>query len=368
MTWPGLVWRNLMRRWVRTVLTAAGVAIGVALIVALLSIAAGVRRTAADLIHVGRADFGVFQQGASDLTRSLLPARLEKGLRSTPGVTDVAPIFFRVSRVANRDAFLVFGLRRKDFAYRRFVIVAGRRARGGEALLGDLAAKSLHLRPGDLLRVEKKRYRIAGLYHSGNHFEDIGAVLPLRTVQRLAHRSGEVTTYGITIQLGRRPKDVARAVELRFPGVTAVTEPGQVVKVDTSSRLIIDAGWIFSLLALIVGGIGVTNTMAMSVFERIHEIGIMRAVGWTGRRIATLILGEAVGIGLLALGVGLAAGYGAAELFVRRGNLSQLASPDFTPAVFAWGLAFALGVAVIGALYPAWRAVRLTPIEALRRE
>jgi len=357
-----------MRRSVRTGLTAAGVAIGVALIVALLSIAAGVRRTAADLIHIGRADFGVFQQGASDLTRSLLPQSLEKGLRSTPGITDAAPIFLRVSHVQNRDAFLLFGLRRKDFAYRRFVIVAGRRARGDEALLGDLAARSLHLRPGDELRVEKKRYRIAGLYHSGNHFEDIGAVLPLPVVQRLAHRPGEVTTYGITTQLGRRPKDVARAVERRFPGVTAVTEPGQVVKVDTSSRLIIDAGWIFSLLALIVGGIGVTNTMAMSVFERVHEIGIMRAVGWTGRRIATLILGEAVGIGLLALAVGLAAGYGAAELFVSHGNLSQLASPDFTPGVFAWGLAFALGVAVIGALYPAWRAVRLTPIEALRRE
>ena len=51
-----------------------------------------------------------------------------------------------------------------------------------------------------------------------------------------------------------------------------------------------------------------------------------------------------------------------------QGNLSELASPDFTPGVFAWGLAFALGVAVIGALYPAWRAVRLTPIEALRRD
>lgn len=362
------MWRNLLRRSVRTGLTSAGVAIGVALIVALLSIAAGVRRTAADLIHVGRADFGVFQQGASDLTRSLLPESLGPKLRATPGITDVSAIFLRVSRVENHDAFLVFGLRRDEFAYRRFVIVAGRRARDDEALLGDLAAKSLHLGPGDVLHVDKKRYRIAGLYHSGNHFEDIGAVLPLPVVQHLAARPGEVTTFGITIQLGRRPRDVAREVERRFPGVTAVTEPGQVVKVDTSSRLIIDAGWIFSLLALIVGGIGVTNTMAMSVFERIHEIGIMRAVGWPGRRIAALIVSEAVGIGLLALAAGLAAGYGAAKLFVGYGNLSELASPDFTPDVFAWGLAFALGVAVIGALYPAWRAVRLTPIEALRRE
>ena len=368
VTWPGLIWRNLMRRRARTALTAAGVAIGVALIVALLSIAAGVRRTASDLIHVGRSDFGLFQQGASDLTRSLLPESLDARLRATPGISGVAAIFLRVSRVEHRDAFLVFGLKHDEFAYRRFVIVAGRRATDDEAMLGDLAARSLHLGPGDVLHVENRRYRIAGLYHSGNHFEDIGGVLPLPAVQKLAARPGEVTTFGITIQLGKRPRDVARLVEHRFPGVTAVTEPGQVVKVDTSSRLIINAGWIFSLLALIVGGIGVTNTMAMSVFERIHEIGIMRAVGWPGRRIAALIVSEAIGIGLLALAAGLLAGYGAAELFVRRGNLSELATPDFTLGVFAWGLAFALGVAVIGALYPAWRAVRLTPIDALRRE
>ena len=357
-----------MRRPVRTGLTSAGVAIGVALIVALLSIAAGVRRTAGDLIHVGRSDFGVFQEGASDLTRSLLPASLQNRLGATPGVDDVAAIFLRVSHVERRDSFLVFGLRQGEFALRRFVITDGRPARGNDALLGDLAAKSLHLGPGDVLHVEKRAFRIAGVYHSGNRFEDVGAVLPLRVVQSIAARPGEVTTFGVTVRLGSLPGDVAKRVERRFPGTTAVTEPGQVVKVDTSSRLIVNAGWIFSLLALIVGGIGVTNTMAMSVFERIHEIGIMRAVGWPGRRIAALILSEAIGIGVLALGAGLAAGYGAAELFVAHGNLSALADADFTAEVFAWGLAFALGVAVIGALYPAGRAVRLTPIEALRRE
>ena len=116
-----------------------------------------------------------------------------------------------------------------------------------------------------------------------------------------------------------------------------------------------------------MGGIGVMNTMAMSVIERIREIGIMRAVGWRRRRIALLILSEATGIGLLALALGLLLRYLAAEAFTSRGSISTLAEPDFTAGVFAWGLAFALGVALIGALYPAWRAVSLRPIEALRR-
>ena len=83
VTWFGLVGKNLLRRPVRTLLTAAGVAIGVGLIVALLSIAAGTKKTAGDLIHIGRADFGLFQSGVSDATKSLLPVALEREDRST---------------------------------------------------------------------------------------------------------------------------------------------------------------------------------------------------------------------------------------------------------------------------------------------
>jgi putative ABC transport system permease protein len=145
-----------------------------------------------------------------------------------------------------------------------------------------------------------------------------------------------------------------------------VTEPGQLIKVNSSTQLIISTGWIIAVLALIVAGVGVTNTMAMSVFERTREIGILRAVGWSGARIAAMIVSEAISICLIALGSGL--GVLAAREFVDRSALSDLLSPAYTALTCAWGLAFALGVAVLGALYPTLRAIRLTPIEALRRE
>jgi putative ABC transport system permease protein len=368
VTWPGLIWKNLLRRRGRTALTAAGVAIGVGLIVALLSIAAGVHNTANDLIHVGRADFGLFQKDVTDLTKSLLPDTLENQIRAKPGVSQTANVYLWVGKVEGRSSFLVFGLDPKEFDYRRLVIVKGRRGGADEALLGDKAAASLHLEPGDTFHVKGHDFRIAGLYHSGNRFQDGGAVLPLATVQRLAGHPHEVTTVGVIVDLGSNVGQVADELERDYPGLAAVTEPGQAVKVDTSSRLIISTGWIFSLLALIVGGIGVTNTMAMSVLERVREIGILRAVGWKTSRIAAMIVSEALVIGLLALAVGLGLGYAGAELFTSQGDLSTLVQPDFTAGVFAWGLAFALGVGLIGAIYPAWRAVRLTPIEALRRE
>jgi putative ABC transport system permease protein len=332
----------------------------VGLIVALLSIAAGTKRTASDLIHLGRADFGLFQSGVSDATRSLLPGSLEGRVAADAGVAKTAGIFLLVTDVNGKASSLVFGLVPGEFPAQRLTLVAGTR-RG--ALVGDRFGAKV----GETLRIGRRTFRVAGTYHSGDRFEDEGVVLPLPVVQRLANRPGEVTTIAVTVKLGRRPPVVARALERRF-GITAVVEPGQAVKVDTSSRLIIDVGWVISVLALIVGGIGVTNTMAMSVFERVREIGILRAVGWPGRRIAALIVSEALGISIVALALGFGVGVLAAHLFTARTGLSALVSPDFTAGVFGWGLAFALGVGLAGAVYPAWRALRLSPIEALRRE
>jgi putative ABC transport system permease protein len=369
VTWVSLVWRNLLRRPARTALTAAGVALGVGLIVALLSLSTGVKKAADELIHVGRADFGLFQADVSDFSRSLLPESMAERVAEVNGVARTAKLKLFASDVDEQDAFFVFGLEPDEFVWRRLVVLEGRQPTGAEALMGDRGARRLGIRPGDELEVARgNRFRVVGIYHSSNAFEDSGAVLPLRIVERLAHRPGEITTVAVAVRPGLRARTVAARVERRFPGTVAVYEPGQAIKVDTSSRLIVDTGWIISLLALIVGGIGVTNTMAMAVVERVREIGILRAVGWRGWRIAVLIVSEAIGISLLALAVGLGLGVLAAEQFSDHTSTSGLVRPDFTAGVFAWGLAFALGVAVLGAAYPTWRAVRLTPIEALRRE
>jgi putative ABC transport system permease protein len=365
VTWVSLVWRNLLRRPARTALTAAGVALGVGLIVALLSLSTGVKKTADELIHVGRADFGLFQADVSDFSRSLLPESIAERVGRVAGVAKTAKLKLFASSVKGQDAFFVFGLDPAEFVSQRLVLVSGRRPSGEEALVGD----KFRLRTRSAIEVAAgERFPVVGTFHSGDTFEDAGVVLPLKIVERIAHRPGEITTVAVTVRPGLRARTVARRVEHRFPGTVAVYEPGQAIKVDTSSRLIVDTGWIISLLALIVGGIGVANTMAMSVVERVREIGILRAVGWRAWRIAVLIVSEAIAISLLALGVGLGLGVLAAEEFSNHTSTSGLVKPDFTAGVFAWGLAFALGVALIGAAYPTWRAIRLTPIEALRRE
>jgi putative ABC transport system permease protein len=356
MSWWALIWKNLRRRPARTVFTAVGVGLGVGLIVALLAITNGVHRTAQDLLHVGRADFGLYQADVSDFPRSLLPESLASSVARDPGVAAVAKVKLLVT-----GGTLVFGLAPDEFAFRRLVVLAGAR---GRVMAGDHSGKRL----GELVRIAGRAFTVGGIYHSGDRFEDLGIVLPLHTVEALSGRPGEITSIGVTVKLGRNVKAVAQRLERRFPGVAAITEPGQAIKVDTSSRLIISTGWIVSLLALIVGGIAVTNTMAMSVFERTREIGILRAVGWPVLRIGAMIVSETLCICLLALGVGCGLGVLAANLFVGRSALSSLISPTYTASTFAWGLAFALGVGLLGALYPTWRAVRLAPVAALRHE
>src|SRR5262249_52561034 len=188
---------------------------------------------------------------------------------------------------------LVFGLDPREFAYRRFVVVKGTR---GAVMAGDHSNK----RVGERVALLGRSFTVDGVYHSGDRFEDLGIVLPLGRVEALARRPREITAIGVTVKPGAKVKAVAADLERRYPGIAAITEPGQAVKVDTSSRLIISTGWIVSLLALIVGGIGVTNTMAMSVFERIGEIGLLRAVGWKTTRVGALIVSEAIGICLIA--------------------------------------------------------------------
>src|SRR3954467_2736585 len=122
MAWWQLIAKNLLRRPARTVFPAVGGGLGVGLIVALLAITNGVHRTADDLTHVGRADFGLYQSDVTDFTRSLLPESMPAKVAGDRGVASVAKVKLLIV-----DGLLVFGLDPSEFAYRRLVVTDGKR-------------------------------------------------------------------------------------------------------------------------------------------------------------------------------------------------------------------------------------------------
>jgi putative ABC transport system permease protein len=136
---------------------------------------------------------------------------------------------------------------------------------------------------------------------------------------------------------------------------------------DEALNMINIASWGISLLAIIIGGIGIINTMIMSVYERTREIGVLRAVGWKKGRILGMIMGESLILTLTSGIIGSLIGVLTIELFATLGILGQII-PAYNIETFIQAFALAIVVGLIGGFYPAYSASRLPPTEALRYE
>jgi len=167
---------------------------------------------------------------------------------------------------------------------------------------------------------------------------------------------------------GADPRSVAESIEETFPNLATISTVNEYGKVDQGVRMLDAANIAISVLAVGIGAIGVMNTMVMAVFERTREIGILRAVGWSGRRILRMIIGESLLLCGIAAVVGAALGVLATRAILLIDTVRNLLEPQYSADVFIRALAVAVIVALAGAAYPAFRAIRLTPMEALRYE
>jgi putative ABC transport system permease protein len=362
-----IIFSNLLRRRSRTLFTAAGIALGVATIVALLAFTRGLNQTAAGFVHLGGSDLGVFQANVSDPTASILPESTVTRLATRPYVARATPLLLMVEAIKGEPAAVAFGVDPHGFFAKGLVIMAGNIPRSWETevLIGDRLAAQLHLAPGGVLSLKGRAYRVAGVYHSGILFEDSGAVLGLAQAQQLTGRPGEETDVVVQLAPGTRAADAARAIERSFPGTQVITDPQQALRAGANGTLISKAVLVIVVIALIVGSISVANTMAMSIMERRGELGLLSTVGWSPLRVASLIFGEGVAVSMLGAAAGLFFGVIGGGLLARALGVSAYVSPSVT----AWGLGRALlvGVAigVLGGIYPAWRVTRMTPLKAL---
>ena len=123
-----------------------------------------------------------------------------------------------------------------------------------------------------------------------------------------------------------------------------------------------------SLLAVFIGGVGMLNTMLMSVLERTREIGVLRALGWRRRQVVGMILREALALGIVGGVFGILLGFGLGWSFTRIPTVGGMISPQYDAQLLLLALSVAVVTGVLGGLYPAWRATRMQPIEALRYE
>jgi putative ABC transport system permease protein len=131
-------------------------------------------------------------------------------------------------------------------------------------------------------------------------------------------------------------------------------------------RFIQAMSWGTSLLAVLVGVLGVMNTMLMTVFERTQEICVLLALGWQRGRIIRMVLWESALLGLLGGVAGALIGAVGVKLLGMTPAIRGLLQPDLSVGLFASAVAIAVAVGVISGLYPAWRSSRLVPSRALQ--
>jgi putative ABC transport system permease protein len=360
---------SLRHRPGRAFLTALGSALGIGTIVALLAVSAGATQTAGNFIRLGPGEVGLFQKDASDPTTSVLPESLITTLRRQSWVSAAQGLALLVGQLNASPGAVVFGAAPNGFETNRMVFVAGHTyVAPNQIVLGDQLAPQLHAHVGDVLTLAHRRMRVVGIYHLGISEQDQGAFIPLATAQAITGHSGEVTTIAVKVAPGVRLPAAKRLIASRFPGLLVITDPDEALRAGANGQLIENVTLVIVVLALLIGGIGVMNTMLMSVVERRTEFALLSAVGWSGPQVAGLVLTEGLIVSIAGAAIGVLIGIVGAQLLIHALGAAPFVSPRVTAWVLGRALLIGVLIGVLGGLYPAWRAAHLSPARTLAQQ
>jgi putative ABC transport system permease protein len=297
-------------------------------------------------------------------------------IRAIDGVERTAGVLLDTMSLEEAALYGVptMGVRADSWLLEDYRLTAGRRLSvedGRAVLIGFQLARQLGQGVGeDVVFYEDEIYEIVGIFESYSTWENGSIVMPLEQLQRLTDRTDQVTYVNVVVAGPPSNADVERIVnEIGAIDDRLLAMPTEdFVKTDTRMRLARAMAWMTSSIALLIGAIGLFNTMLTSIYERTSEIGVLRAIGWRQSRVVRMILAEA-GLLSVAAAIGGSLGgilviWGMSRAPVAAGTISPLVSWE----VIAQGVVIAMVIGLLGAAYPAYRAARLVPTEALRHE
>lgn len=403
--------RGIMANRLRSSLTVLGIVIGVSAVIALMSVGRGAQASVTNIIQGLGSNLlfvqpGSYAQGAvrqaagSASTLSLDDAKAIADPFSVPSVALVAPAIQTMGQLVygpiNRRTS-VLGVTPEYGQVLNYVVENGDfisesqvTGRSRVAVLGSTVASDLfgEVDPiGETIKINRIPFRVGGVLKSkgGSGFsnQDNLVLVPLNTAySALASRrtsQGEIVLQSITVQVGN-DKEMAQAKEaikqlLRQRHRIVETDDFTVMSQEDILSTMNQVLGLFTIflgsiagISLLVGGIGIMNIMLVSVTERTREIGIRKAIGAKWRDILTQFLVEAAVLSLGGGGVGLALGwllsFAIGSISIEGNKIPATVSPDIV--ILALSVSAAIGL--FFGIWPATRAARLNPIEALRYE
>jgi putative ABC transport system permease protein len=321
-------------------------------------------------------DLVVVRAGVAERLTSALNESLGDDIRRLPAVKAVAGVLMDVVSFPDLNLFSVpaLGWDPGAFMYDSLKLDSGRTptaSDGRVVMLGSILSKNMGKTTGDTFDVlEGEPFQVIGVFESFSMVENGSLVLPLAELQRLMDRRGRVNSFNVVAENRFDETAINRlreAITGVAPGLSVMTTESFVTS-DTQIRAARGMAGITSLVALVIGSVGVLNTMAMSVFERTQEIGILRAIGWRKSRIVRLILLEAVALSLGGALLGIAGAVTLIRLLSHLPAFSGSISSHIAPQVIGQGVLISLILGLLGGLYPAIYSARLRPNEAMRHE
>jgi putative ABC transport system permease protein len=368
--------KNLLRRPARTLLTVIGLAVAVGAVVSLVGVSTGFKDSFMKVYQSRDVDLVVTREGGNEQLNSGLPEQLQEPISKLKGVKQV--VGGLVDAIDFRDRGLV-GVILNGWAancplFSDLTMLEGRRLTKGDdhkIIIGRVLAANLGKKVGDKIELYgSEDFEVVGIYESPIVYENGGAIVLLSELQRLDNKPNEISGFTITAEKPIDDKgleELAERIRQLQPGLK-VTKSKDFVNSVQEIKMSNAVAWITSVIALIIGAIGMLNTMIMSVFERTKEIGTLRAIGWRRSRIIQMIIGESV---LLSIGgaiMGSVAGLALVKLLTKLPMASGVVSGEISTPVFVEGFLVAIIVGAAGSIYPALWGANLLPTEALRRK
>jgi putative ABC transport system permease protein len=386
MIWFVLGFKNLIRRRTRSLLTLLGVAIAIAVLYSLFEFQRGYQRQLRGELGALGAQVMVVPKGCPYEAATIAlhggkwPRYMDEELldkvKANPGVAEAAGVIMDAVTGADDRNLIFLGIDQDYMRLRPAWRLQGQCFDNDSAIVvGATAAEELGLRPGSeyLIPGKPNRLHVAGVVERTNTQDDGFIFLPRRTMQDLFGLKGKLVVILIkTRQVDRIDDLVAslRAAEVDM-NVFPLTELlGTIGQLMASTRVFVSA---IVVIAILIGGIGVLNTVLMAVFERTREIGMMKAMGASAGDVFKLIWAETILTTVLGGIVGVALAVVSARLvealirgmipFAPQGSLIGVSALTLIGCTV---LSLLLGL--IAGFYPALRASSVKPVEAIKAD
>ncbi|MEM7477777.1 MAG: FtsX-like permease family protein [Planctomycetota bacterium] len=381
MRFIDLILKNLLRRPMRSTLTLVALATAIASVVALLGIAQGFTRSFADIYAAHSIDIVVSRQGSADRLSSSIDEQFVGQMEQLPGVERAAAVLLETLSLEEEGIYGIptMGIARDSWLLEDYefqvarssgndIKPEGEKSKRLGLMLGIHLAERLEVEVGGEISIFDESYRVANIFQSPSTWENGSMILPIALLQDLTDRQGQATYINVILDAEVSALGAAKAIQA-IEGLDSKLLPlatQEFVETDTRMQLAGAMAWMTGVIALVIGTIGTLNTMLTSVMERTKEIGILRAIGWTKKRIIRMILLESCAMSLVAGVVGTLLAMLLTWALSQAPAAKGILSPSIGTSVILQGFLLALGIGLLGAILPAWRAARMMPTEAFR--